>query len=179
MVGLGNVMLGDDGVGVCLTEAVRKCSSPTPSLRVEPVGLASPGHIYLLEGADAAIVVDAFEGLKNDMVLLRVEVSRLEPADAVTMIQTLEPHSVDALRLLVLARSAGVFNGVAYVLGIRPERMAFGEPLSCNTVQRALKAYRVLGRLLKIMGVDAVVDEACTREFLEKCCSREFMENLK
>ena len=58
VVGIGNTILGDDGVGVYAAEQLQKCSLPT-DVEVVELGTAGLGLLDIISGYDRLIILDA------------------------------------------------------------------------------------------------------------------------
>ena len=176
VVGVGNTFLGDDGVGYCVARALQECGGL--GVPVHAVQTLNPGHVELLEGLEAVVFIDSYpadampEG--SDVVVIEADASRLGPPDALdvaSIVDTIEPHSLDPLRLTVLARAAGVFTGRVWVLGVRVERLEFGAGLSRPVIERLSKLLDALSSLLARLGVRAEIDRSCVLSLVEGVCA--------
>ena len=175
VVGVGNTFLGDEGVGYCVARALRECGGV--GVPVHAVQTLSPGHVELLEGLEAVVFIDSYpaEAMPEgaDVVVIEADASRLGPPDALDVIgvvDTIEPHSLDPLRLTVLARAAGVFTGRVWVLGVRVERLEFASGLSRQVIGRLPKLLDTLSSLLARLGVKVVIDRDCVLNVVEGLC---------
>ena len=61
VLGVGNSLLQDDGVGVCVTETLQSMPGPAPALSYLDGGTLGLSLLPQIEDADAVIVVDASE----------------------------------------------------------------------------------------------------------------------
>lgn len=122
VIGYGNTLRGDDGVGPRVVEAV--AALHLPGVRTLICQQLSPEHAAPISLAQTVIFVDAAVDAPRE-----VQMRRLEPVD------TLQPmaHATDPRTLLALARD--VFGHVpqAWWLTIPAVKMDFCETLSAET----------------------------------------------
>jgi hydrogenase maturation protease len=124
VAGIGNVFLGDDGFGV---EVVRRLAARPgrPGVDVVEFGIRGMDLVYaLLRGYDAVIFVDA--------------APRGEPAGTLTLLDAgqyragqgaaVEPHGMDPVSVLRLARELGRVPERTLVLCCEPAMLPAGEP---------------------------------------------------
>jgi len=171
--GSGNTFYGDDGIGYCLVKALEKCARINGASLVAVQAL-NPGHSALLEGYDYVVFIDAFYEPDmpggSDIAVLDLDPSVLDEKDAVAVIDSIEPHSLDPLKLLVLARAAGIFSGKGVLIGVRPERVEFNKPLTGSVIRRGVKAVKALSEVLGRLGIAPVIEEECVERFLHSVC---------
>ena len=126
VVGLGNVLLGDEGVGIRVVEALSKRTLPS---WVEVISGGVAGHrlIEWLEDVHKAVIVDAAQMRKPPGTVVRFRpeevTSRRAPA-------RLSLHEGDLLGTLKLAESLGIRPREVVVYGVQPARMDPGMTLS-------------------------------------------------
>jgi len=178
VVGVGNRMYGDDGLGPCLVFALRNCvrsvaGSNDGSVRVDYVVLDRPSHgdIGLLEDGDVILFVDSSP--QEGIVLNRVELSRASSDDLVEAVGSSAGHNLSPLLLLALAFAAGLLRGKkAYLLTVGPLAPEFGRGLSSVAVKLALKAAATLEHFFKReLGYQASFDFSCVESILAGLCS--------
>ncbi len=99
ILGLGNDLLGDDGIGLLAARALESCGGPAVSVRT-----SAQSGLYLLEhlqGFDDAIVVDSVAGERPGTVR---ELRGAEFAD----VSVPSAHYVGLPEALALARASGL-----------------------------------------------------------------------
>lgn len=99
ILGLGNDLLGDDGIGLLAARALQSCEGPTVSVRT-----SVQSGLYLLEhlqGYDDAIVVDSVAGDRPGAI------RELRGADIVD-VSVPSAHYVGLPEALALARASGL-----------------------------------------------------------------------
>lgn len=133
ILGLGNSLVGDDGVGPRVIQELRARNLP-PGVVVAEGGTAGLGLINLLEGYQRAIIVDAV-----DMDQSPGQIARFTPHEArLNMAQTpLSPHQLGIGDTLALAQTLGMDLPDLVIVGIQPGQMALGEGLSPD-VEKAI-----------------------------------------
>ena len=133
ILGLGNPLLGDDGVGVRVIEEVKGLGLPEEVALIEG-GTAGPGLIPLMEGYQRVIVVDA-----ADMGPLPGHVVRFTPADVRfnTVADQLSPHQIGLGEVLALAKALRLAPAELVIIGVQPSRIEAGLGLSPE-VERAI-----------------------------------------
>ena len=137
VAGVGNIFFGDDGFGVEVSRRLSERALPE-GVQVKDFGIRGLDLTYaLLDGWDAAILVDALPR-GGDPGTLYV----LDPAaDAVPPV--LDPHAMHPARVLAMARELGGTPPILRVVGC--------EPGAAEEMQMGLSP-----------AVAAAVDPACT-----------------
>lgn len=171
--GVGNTFYGDDGIGYCMARAIEKCGRAS-GVEIVATQTLGPGHSMLLEDYDYVVFIDAYyesgAGQERDIVVLELDPNRIDPGDAIAIIDTIEPHSLNPLKLLVLAKSTGFFHGKGCLIGITASRLVFNEPLSEEAIRRGVKALEKLVEVLEKLGKKLDVDKSCVEDFLRREC---------
>lgn len=126
IIGVGNVLMSDDGVGPRLAAVLGRDGSLLPvGTRVIDGGTLGLTLLPVLDGAGAVLVLDALEtGSPPGTVTLLVG-----PACEGALGQPLSAHQVAVADLLAAARLTG-FHGAVAVLGIQPCDVTPGVELS-------------------------------------------------
>ncbi|MFH1007518.1 MAG: hydrogenase maturation protease [Candidatus Latescibacterota bacterium] len=126
VLGLGNVLLGDDGVGIRVVEALKERILPR---WVEVISGGVAGHRLMdwLEGVDKAVIVDAAR-----MGKLPGTVMRFKPEETSSPKCRTRPslHEGDILQTLELAKLLGIEAKEVIFYGVQPGQIDPGEGLS-------------------------------------------------
>lgn len=129
ILGMGNLLLCDEGVGVHIARALQQEDLP-PNVTVLDVGTAFLDALYAIEEADRIIVVDAMQGGEVPGTIYRV------PFDDCTHPQCIASlHGFDLSRTIFLAGRQSTPEVI--VIGLEPARIDWGTELS-QELQRAL-----------------------------------------
>jgi hydrogenase maturation protease len=133
LVGVGNVLAGDDGVGPRVVEHAAASGLDRDVVAVDLATDALSLVAYLDAATEALLVVDAarlglapgdYRIFSPDEVQTRKELSGLTT------------HEGDAIRVVQLARAAGYTIPPLAVMGIEPRDTALGTPLSADLEAR-------------------------------------------
>jgi hydrogenase maturation protease len=126
VIGLGNPLMGDDGLGLVALERLR--AEYVLPLDVELVDGGTWGMNLLptIEDAGRVILIDAIDIATPAGTLVRLERARL-PRYLATKIS---PHQVDLRDVLGLAELRGTLPTDTIAIGLQPERVAFHAGLS-------------------------------------------------
>jgi hydrogenase maturation protease len=135
VAGIGNIFLGDDAFGVEVAQRLARGDLP-PGVRVVDFGIRGFDLAHaLLEGDDAAILVDATPrgGAPGSLYVLEPDLDEPEPA-------AIETHAMDPVKVLRLARAMGTLPKRVLVVGCEPSplepddyadgRMGLSEPVA-------------------------------------------------
>lgn len=125
VVGLGNVLMSDDGVGVRVAEELLKLNLP-PNVTVYPAGTPGLALLHLIEGCRKVVLIDAIKlGREPGTVYcFNFDPSFFKDKNLLSM------HDLDAVTALKLALSAGTPLGEVVIIGVEPKRVCFGETMS-------------------------------------------------
>ena len=119
VLGLGNVLLGDDGLGAAAVSRLERQYHIPMGVRVEDGGTLGLALLGLLAESDNVILVDAVraEGPPGTLV-------RLDGEDVAAAIrERLSPHQVGVADLLDAAQLSGCYPATVTLLGLVPEIM--------------------------------------------------------
>jgi hydrogenase maturation protease len=139
IIGLGNSILTDDGVGIYTVREVQRClerSGLTSDVDIVETETGGFDLMELMNGWKRIILVDSiqFDGLKPGTVL------RIKPEDLHTSLRLRSVHDIDLPTVLELGRRLGLaMPGEISVFGIQAEdALTLGESLT-DAAERGLK----------------------------------------
>lgn len=151
IIGLGNSILTDDGVGIHAVREVRRClNEACPGTDVDIVESEVGGFslMELMTGWHRIILVDSiqFDGLKPGTVL------QINPGDLRTSLRLRSVHDIDLPTVLELGRRLGLpMPGEVSVIAIQAEdALTFGESLT-EAAHRGLK--EAVGLIIGMIGI--------------------------
>jgi hydrogenase maturation protease len=144
LIGLGNILLRDEGVGVHAVEALKKNYDFPEEVRLIDGGTLGLDLLPLIEGAEKILFVDAMDLKKDPGVIAVIEdqeiPSLLEPK--------LSLHHVGLSDLLFASRFMGNLPAKIVLVGMQPETIEIGLDLSPAVLQRFEELLEtVLGKL--------------------------------
>jgi len=133
ILGLGNPLLGDEGIGVWVVEELKGLELPDGVVVVEG-GTTGLGLIGLMEGYERVIIVDA-----ADMGHPPGRVVRFTPLEVQlkTAEAPLSLHQIGLEEVLALAEALEVAPAELVIIGIQPSQVEVGAGLSPE-VERAI-----------------------------------------
>jgi hydrogenase maturation protease len=145
IAGIGNIFLADDGFGVEVAGRLAKQAFP-PGVRVADFGIRGFDLAYaLMEGYETAILVDAYPGEGEPGTLFVVEPDLQELHSARGEAGFVEPHAMNPVNVMRMARSMGgqlkrvlVVGCVPATLGPEEGEMGLSEPVAA-AVDEAVK----------------------------------------
>ena len=125
VLGLGNPLLGDEGVGLRALEALASAADLPPSVELVDGGTAGLSLVPLLLSADRVLVLDALCAGRPPGTVLRLDGAELGRV----AFGKISPHEVGLDDVLAASRLSGGPREVV-VLGIEPESLDLGVGLS-------------------------------------------------
>jgi hydrogenase maturation protease len=126
VVGLGNPLRGDDGVGVRVAQALAEQDLPG-DVEVLDGGTLGLGLVPLMEGRQRVIVVDAADvgRTPGQFVRFRLDGARLMGDD-----QHLSVHAAGLRDALLLARALKTLPDEVILVGVQPANLEWNSSLS-------------------------------------------------
>ncbi|HXY99991.1 MAG TPA: hydrogenase maturation protease [Stellaceae bacterium] len=122
VLALGNVLLGDDGLGAAAVARLARDYRIPPGVRLEDGGTLGLSLLGLLAESDHVILVDAVRAEGPPGTLVRLDGA--EVMDAVR--ERLSPHQVGVADLLDAARLIDRYPASVALLGLVPEAIDLG-----------------------------------------------------
>lgn len=151
IVGLGNLLRRDDGVGCRVVERLREYPLP-PHVRVVDAGTGGLTVLSLLQGYSEVYLIDAMAAQLAPGTIVRRRLSQLQPAQPE---RGLSPHDCRVLGVFQLAEALGEHHDPV-VFGVQPWDTSYGMVLS-DPVQEAVD--RLVGIILDEIFIDSDLDE--------------------
>jgi hydrogenase maturation protease len=128
VIGVGNPLMGDDGVGL---EALRRLTSRwrlPEEVEVIDGGTWGMNLLHLIEGAEGVVLLDAIRAGDAPGTLVRLDRDELPRM----FVHKISPHQIDLQEVLALAELRGGLPERMVALGIEPERVELGVELSAT-----------------------------------------------
>jgi len=125
ILGMGNLLLQDDGVGVHLVHTLSRDELDYPNLEIIDAG-TSPEIVSLIEGADKLIIIDAVKGGKEPGAIYRFSPDELD-IDSPVRLSLHQTGVLDNLRMLKLL---GKNPRKIIIIGVEPQNIGWGLELS-------------------------------------------------
>jgi hydrogenase maturation protease len=126
VLGLGNLLMADDGVGLAALARLEDEWFPPRGVELVDGGTWGMNLLHIVEGADFLLILDAIDvgGPPGSIV-------RLEGSDIPRFLShKVSPHQVDLREVLALAELRGMLPTHLIALGIQPERVELSTTMS-------------------------------------------------
>jgi len=149
VIGLGNPILGDDGVGWRVAEEIRRRVCGCADVEVDCVSLGGMSLMERLIGYDSAVLIDAF---KSEEVSGSIVVMNLNDLPNYSALHTTNVHDVSLQNALEMGKDLGAqLPGRVMVVGITTEKnFDFCETLTSEVQAAVPIATKVALGLLKV-----------------------------
>lgn len=146
VVGVGNRLFGDDGVGSLVAEILEACvkSEDVDVLVRETLDISI---IHVLEDYDIVVFVDAIR--KSGVEKPELYYVDLDATSQELSLKVVDPHNIDIVRLTLLAHISGKLKAKVYLLGIPVEILELGAPLSKKALNAIPLAMKIVEKVLR------------------------------
>lgn len=131
ILGVGNVLLKDEGVGVHVVRELKKRKYP-PEVSIIDGGTAGLDLLYLIEDASRLIIIDATNGDAEPGAVFRFSPEELD--DFIPSINN-SLHQIGLLEVLHLGRAMGILPPTV-IFGVQPAVIDWGMELSQELSER-------------------------------------------
>ncbi|MCI0521817.1 MAG: HyaD/HybD family hydrogenase maturation endopeptidase [Chloroflexi bacterium] len=126
VLGVGNRLMSDEGVGVLVVEQLARRYRLPEEVQILDGGVLGLDLVYYLEGVDNLLLIDAVQADLEPGGLLR-----LEGDDAPAFLgMKISPHEIGVPDMLFAARLMGCYPQNVVLLGVQPEVVEIGLDLS-------------------------------------------------
>lgn len=125
VLGVGNLLMSDDGVGVHAVQRLEKRPLP-PGVEALDGGTCGLDLLQFFEGVERLIVLDAANLGREPGEIVRLEGEEVPAFLAMKM----SPHEINLPELLFSAKLSGIYPRQVVVLGMQPETIETGVELS-------------------------------------------------
>ena len=127
VIGLGNLLLSDEGIGIHLIRKLSEHQDKFPSVEFIDAGTGGMNVLHLIANRKKAIIIDCVKMGKKPGAI-----KRFEPADVQTVkkMTHFSLHEADILRIINLSKQLGEYPDQIVIFGIEPESLELGQNLS-------------------------------------------------
>lgn len=124
VLGVGNTLKGDDGIGIVLLNRLRE-SEISGEVEFYEVGTSGMNILHHLKDLDTALIIDAIrsKGKPGESVFF-------SPDDVDNDLQVRGTHDANLLEAIELSESMGERPEKVVIMGVIPESMELNEDLS-------------------------------------------------
>jgi hydrogenase maturation protease len=126
VLGVGNTLMSDEGIGVRVVECLVNNFSIPEEVQVLDGGTLGMDLLYYMEGVPNLLIVDAVQANREPGHLLRLENDEV-PA---FLSMKVSPHQIGVPDMLATARLRGTTPPNIVLWGVQPDRVEIGMELS-------------------------------------------------
>jgi hydrogenase maturation protease len=126
VIGLGNPLMGDDGLGIAALEQLRAAHGDVRGVEFIDGGTWGMNLLPVIEDAGRLILIDAIDVGTDPGTAVRLERAQLPRYLAMKI----SPHQVDLRDVLGLAELRGTLPDNTVALGLQPESIELRNSLS-------------------------------------------------
>lgn len=124
VIGIGNILLGDEGVGVRIVKELRKRDLPE-NVEVHDGATSGMALLNFLEGKDKVIIVDAVKGGEEPGTIHQFSIDEaLEKPEMVSL------HDIDFVMAYQTSKDILELTDDITVIGVEPKTIEYGMELS-------------------------------------------------
>jgi len=127
IIGLGNVLMTDDGAGIHLVRSLAARASAFPMTEFLDLGTAGMTVLHALAGRRNAIILDCARMNQAPGAICRFMPDQVA---SVKDVPRFSLHEGDLLDILTIARRVGDYPATVIIYGIQPASLDMGESLS-------------------------------------------------
>jgi len=132
ILGLGNILLKDEGIGVHVIKELEKKGLPQ-TLEIIDAGTSGLEIIPSIKDTDTLIIIDAIKTDKAPGTVYRLKPEDL-PLDP--NIKSLSLHQIGVLESLSIVKNLGKLPREVIIIGIEPKEISLGLELSQELKQK-------------------------------------------
>jgi hydrogenase maturation protease len=148
VIGLGNPLMGDDGLGLAALERLQQNWEIPPGVELVDGGTWGLSLLPVIEDAGRVLLIDAIdtgEAPGTGSVIPRERLPRY-------LATKVSPHQVDLRDVLALAELRGTLPADTTAIGLQPARVEWGNELSHEVRSRLDDLVNSVVRLLGTWG---------------------------
>ena len=124
IVGMGNLIYKDEGIGVHIIQEMKKMNLPS-HIELLDIGTSTMDLISHLEGVEKLIIIDAMKAEGKPGTIYRCKPEDLIPKGE----QSISLHDVGVIETLAMAKKMGMeFETI--IIGVEPQIMDWGMELT-------------------------------------------------
>ena len=127
VMGTGNVLMGDDGIGVHGIRALAKEELP-PHVELIDGGTSALDTIQLLTNVKRLIIIDAVKGDGEPGTIYKINPDDIKEKKG----QNVSLHQLSLLESLNMAKITGNAPEEVIIIGVEPKKIALGFDLSAD-----------------------------------------------
>ncbi len=151
VLGIGNILLRDEGVGVRVIESLAKRYTLPADVEVLDGGTSGMDLLYTISGRDVLIVCDAIKSDASPGTVIQINGD-----DVPAFFQTkLSPHQVGLSDVLATLKLLDELPPLVSIVGVVPADLSLGTELSPTAAGAVDHALTIIIKQLAAVGIDA------------------------
>ena len=127
VIGLGNVLMSDEGIGVRLVRILSSQQDKFPLVDFIDAGVAGMSLLHLVANRKKVVIIDCAKMETTPGIIKRFA---LDEVQSVKKLSQFSLHEVDILQVINLSKQLGECPEQILFFGIEPESIAMGQKLS-------------------------------------------------
>ena len=127
VLGLGNPLMTDEGIGTVLVEMLNERSSEFANAEFVDAGMGGMQILHLISGRKKVVIIDCAFMEASPATIIRFS---YEEAKTVKKLAHLSLHEIDIMRVIELSKQLGECPDEVVFLGIEPVAVEDGMELS-------------------------------------------------
>jgi len=137
VIGLGNILFSDEGIGVHLIRRLSENQDKFPSVEFIDAGTGGMNVLHLITNRKKTVIIDCVKMGKKPGTI-----KRFEPADVQTTkkMTHFSLHEADILRIIELSKQLCECPDQIVIFGIEPESLELGQKLG-KTLSDRIDSY--------------------------------------
>ncbi len=120
IIGMGNLLMGDEGIGVRLAEQLGQCGGLPAGVEVIDLGTAGLGALHVIAGRRKAVIIDCCYMNEAPGVMRRFTPEDVRSKKVVTRLSV---HEADVMSVIELSKRLGECPEEVVLFGIQPQRV--------------------------------------------------------
>jgi len=153
LIGLGNILLKDEGVGVHVANAIRERYSFSPEVEIIDGGTLGLDLLHYFEGKDKVLLVDAVDFRKEPGYIGTMD----DDAIPSTLFAKLSVHHIGLSDVLFAAKLLDYTPSKIRLIGIQPQSLEVGLDMTDCIASKIEELMRLVIETLKEWKVKCVL----------------------
>ncbi|ALU12649.1 hypothetical protein EYM_06045 [Ignicoccus islandicus DSM 13165] len=171
VLGIGNRMYGEDGFGSCLGEFLSK--QKLSDVEARDGDYMGMGLIGWLEGFSLVIFLDAVvDDVKEDLVVYKIVPENATYEELAEL--PVDAHKASPTQLAAFAKRSGIFDGEAYLVGLKAEKVCWPCPLTERAANLMPLAVDKVNEILRKYGFSTFSKEGLEEWVRSNCMEIKF-----
>ncbi len=155
VLGIGNILLSDEGIGVRVVEAIRERYEFPGSVEIIDGGTMGLDLLPFIEGKDSVLILDAVNIEKPPGTIVKIEGDEIPKF----LSMKISVHQIGLPDMLSAAKLMGIMPEEICLIGIQPKNMETGLLLSDDVGDKLDSLIEIAMNKLEEWGIKATLKE--------------------